>query len=46
MGLQYAEDFQTRIALEYLARWEQAGGKLFVPKEVRKKIDELHGEST
>jgi hypothetical protein len=46
MGLQYAEDFPTRIALEYLARWERTGGKLFVPKEVRKKIDELHGEST
>ena len=46
MGLQYAEDLPTRIDLESLARWEQAGGKLFVPKEVRKKIDELHGEST
>jgi hypothetical protein len=46
MGLQYSEDFPTRIAVEYLARWEQAGGKLFVPTEVRKKIDELHAEST
>jgi hypothetical protein len=46
MGLQYAEDFPTRIALEYLARWERTGGKLFVPKAIRKKIDELHGEST
>jgi hypothetical protein len=46
MGLQYAEDFPTRIALEYLARWERAGGKLFVPQDIRKKIDGLHGEST
>jgi hypothetical protein len=45
MGLQYAEDFPSRIALEYLARWEQAGGKLFVPKEIRKKIDEVYRDS-
>ena len=44
MGLQYAEDFPTKIAVEYLARWERAGGKLFVPKKVRKKIDEMHRE--
>jgi hypothetical protein len=41
MGLQYAEDFPGRIALKYLARWEQGGGKLFVPQSVRKKIDEI-----
>jgi hypothetical protein len=41
MGLQYAEDFPGRIALKYLARWERAGGKLFVTQSVRKKIDEL-----
>jgi hypothetical protein len=46
MGLQYSEDFPSTIALEYLARWELAGGKLFVPEAVRKKIDELHPEST
>jgi hypothetical protein len=46
MGLQYAEDFPTKIAVEYLARWERAGGKLFVPKSVRKKIDEMHREPT
>jgi hypothetical protein len=42
MGLQYREDFPSGIALEYLARWEQAGGKLFVPEAVRKKLDEIN----
>jgi hypothetical protein len=46
MGLQYSEDFPSTIALEYLARWEHAGGKLFVPEAVRKKIDEIHAAST
>jgi hypothetical protein len=46
MGLQYAEDFPARMAVEYLARWERAGGKLFVPESVRKKIDEMNGEPT
>jgi hypothetical protein len=46
MGLQYAEDFPGRIAAEYLARWERAGGKLFVPESVRKKIDEISREPT
>lgn len=46
MGLQYREDFPARIALEYLARWESAGRKLFVPQSVRKKIDEMHRNST
>lgn len=45
MGLQYIEDFPAKIAFEYLARWERAGGKLFVPKSVRKKIDEIHRKS-
>ena len=45
MGLQYLKDFPSRIALEYLARWERAGGKLFVPEAVRKRIDEIHGEA-
>jgi len=46
MGLQYFEDFPAKIALEYLARWERAGGKLFVPQNIRKKIDEMNGDST
>ena len=46
MGLQYLEDFPARIALEYLARWERAGRKLFVPQSVRTKIDEMHRKST
>jgi len=46
MGLQYLEEFPARIALEYLVRWESAGGKLFVPQSVRKKIDEMHRKST
>lgn len=45
MGLQYIEDFPEKIAFEYLARWERAGGKLFVPKSVRKKINEMHRKS-
>ena len=45
MGLQYIEDFPAKIAFEYLARWERAGGKLFVPKSVRKKINEMHRKS-
>jgi hypothetical protein len=46
MGLQYREDFPARIALGYLARWERAGGKLFVPQRVREKIDEMNRNST
>jgi hypothetical protein len=46
MGLQYLEDFPAKIALTHLARWERAGGKLFVPQSVRKKIDEMHRNST
>jgi hypothetical protein len=46
MGLQYLEDFPSGIALEYLSRWEHAGGKLFVPEAVRKKLDEINAEST
>ncbi|MEJ2221676.1 MAG: hypothetical protein P8X80_12775 [Desulfobacterales bacterium] len=45
MGLEYVEDFPARIALDYLARWERDGGKLFVPQSVRKKLDEMHGNS-
>ena len=46
MGLQYREDSPARIALKYLARWERAGGKLFVAQSIRKKIDEMHRNST
>lgn len=46
MGLQYREDFPARIALEYLARWERAGKKLFVPQSVREKIDKMHRKSS
>jgi len=46
MGLQYIEDFPAKIAFEYLARWERSGGKLFVSKSVRNKIDEMHRKST
>ncbi len=46
MGLQYLEDFPARIALEHLARWERAGGKLFVSQSVREKIDEIHTKSS
>jgi hypothetical protein len=45
MGLQYIEDFPAKIAFEYLARWERAGGKLFVPKSVRKEIDAIKRKS-
>ena len=46
MGLQYVEGFPEKIAVEYLAQWERSGGKLFVTKSVRKKIDELNREPT
>jgi hypothetical protein len=46
MGLQYAGDFPERIAVEYLAQWERAGGKLFVTQSVRKKIDEINLENS
>jgi hypothetical protein len=46
MGLQYIENYPASIALEYLARWERDGGKLFVPQIIRKKIDEIHRKST
>ena len=39
MGLRYTEDSLEKIAIEYLARWERFGKKLFVPDMVRKKID-------
>jgi hypothetical protein len=45
MGLQYTEDFPGKIAIEFLARWERFGGKLFVPDMVRKKIDAFNRPS-
>ena len=42
MGLQDTADSHARIGIEYLAKWERLGGKLFVPKNFREKIDALH----
>jgi hypothetical protein len=39
MGLQYTADSPEKIGIEFLAQWERSGGKLFVPDDVRKKID-------
>jgi hypothetical protein len=44
MGLRYAEDSPEKVDIEFLARWERYGGKLFVPDIVRKKIDALNRE--
>lgn len=46
MGLQYTGDSHERIAIEYLAQWERSGGKLFVPRNLRDKIDALHRQSS
>ncbi len=45
MGLRYPNGSFDSIGIEYLVQWERSGGKLFVPKEVREKIDELKGDS-
>ncbi|MGD8991420.1 MAG: hypothetical protein PVI00_08205 [Desulfobacterales bacterium] len=45
MGLLESADSRSRIGIEYLAEWERSGGKLFVPKNLRKKIDALHKSS-
>jgi hypothetical protein len=45
MGLRYTNSSFANIGIEYLARWERSGGKVFVPKEVRDKIDEFKGDS-
>ena len=45
MGLQYTNGSFDSIGIEYLARWERSGGKLFVPKEVRERIDALNRDS-
>jgi hypothetical protein len=43
MGLRYSGGSDEKIGFKYLAQWERSGGKLFVPKTIRKKIDELNG---
>jgi hypothetical protein len=45
MGLRYTNSSFANIGIEYLVQWERSGGKLFVPEEVRKKMDELKGPS-
>lgn len=45
MGLRCTDSSFDNIGIEYLAQWEHAGGKLFVPQEVRKKIDAFKGHS-
>ena len=45
MGLIDTSDVHSRIGIEYLAEWERSGGKLFVPKNLRKKLDALHKQS-
>ena len=45
MGLLDTADSRTRIGIEYLTEWERSGGKLFVPENLRKKIDALHQQS-
>ena len=45
MGLQYSGDTPEKIGIEFLAQWERFGGKLFVPDDVRKKIDALNRKS-
>ena len=45
MGLLDTADSRSRIGIEYLAEWERAGGKLFVPENLRKKIDAVHQQS-
>jgi hypothetical protein len=43
MGLRYTNDSAGEIGIKYLAQWERSGGKLYVPKTIRKKIDEING---
>jgi hypothetical protein len=42
MGLRYTDGSAGKIGIKYLAQWERSGGKLFVPKTIRKKIDEIN----
>ncbi len=39
MGLAFNKDQNDEIAFKYLAEWEKAGGKLFVPDSIRTMID-------
>jgi hypothetical protein len=45
MGLTDTADSHAQIGIEYLAEWERSGGKLFVPENLRKKIDALHQQA-
>ena len=45
MGLRYSNSSFANIGIEYLVEWERSGGKLFVPEELREKMDELKGRS-
>jgi len=45
MGLRYTNSSFANIGIEYLVQWERSGGKIFVPEEVRKMMDELKGPS-
>jgi hypothetical protein len=45
MGLKSGSD-PSGEWITYLARWEQAGGRLFVPIDVRQKIDQLNRETS
>ena len=44
MGLRNIETSPGKVGIEFLARWEQSGGKLFVPDTVRKKINAFKRE--
>ena len=39
MGLVFNEDRHDKIAFKYMAEWEKAGGKLFVPDSIRSIIN-------
>jgi hypothetical protein len=41
MGLQIDIQKKDRQTLNYLAEWEKAGGKLFVPQHIRNLMDQL-----
>jgi len=41
MGLAFNKDQYDKVAFKYLAEWEKAGGKLFVPDSIRTMIDML-----
>jgi hypothetical protein len=41
MGLKYDKNQTDRLALTYLAEWEKAGGKLFVPEPIREILKKL-----